>query len=131
MALRMIDGKIKVLLADDDELFLESLRTLIEGQPELIVVAAAQNGLEAIELADRLNPDAAVIDLHMPLVDGITAVSRLRHDHPSLCLIVVTGDADRALHLAAVSAGADGVLRKDELARGLVARLAGARSLDH
>jgi DNA-binding NarL/FixJ family response regulator len=131
MALRMIDGKIKVLLADDDELFLESLRTLIEGQPELIVVAAAQNGLEAIELADRLNPDAAVIDLHMPLVDGITAVSRLRHDHPSLCLIVVTGDADRALHLAAVSAGADGVLRKDELARGLVARLAGARSSDH
>jgi DNA-binding NarL/FixJ family response regulator len=127
MALRMLDGKIKVLLADDDEGFLESLRALIEGQPELSVVAAAQNGLEAIELADRLNPDAVVIDLHMPLLDGVTAVSRLRHDHPSLCLIVVTGDSDRALHLAAVSAGADGVLQKDELARGLVERLADAR----
>jgi DNA-binding NarL/FixJ family response regulator len=127
MGLRMMGGKIKVLLADDDEGFLESLRALIEGQPELSVVAAAQNGLEAIELADRLNPDAVVIDLHMPLLDGVTAVSRLRHDHPSLCLIVVTGDSDRALHLAAVSAGADGVLRKDALARGLVERLAGAR----
>jgi DNA-binding NarL/FixJ family response regulator len=127
MALRMLDGTIKVLLADDDEGFLESLCALIESQPELSVVAAAHNGLEAIELADRLNPDAVVIDLHMPLLDGVSAVSRLRHDHPSLCLIVVTGDSDEALHLAAVSAGADGVLRKDELARGLVERLADAR----
>jgi len=119
MALPMI----KVLLADDDKLFLESVRALIEGQPELSVVAAAQNGLEAIELADRLSPDAVVIDLHMPLVDGVSAVSRLRHDHPSVCLIVVTGDADRSLHLAAVAAGADGVLEKHELARGLLERL--------
>jgi DNA-binding NarL/FixJ family response regulator len=124
----MLEGKIKVLLADDDELFLESLHTLIEGQPELSVVAAAHNGLEAIELADELSPDAVVIDLHMPLVDGITAVSRLRHDHPSLCLIVVTGDADRSLHQAAIAAGADGVLEKHELARALVERLAGVRS---
>ena len=124
MALPMI----KVLLADDDKLFLESVRALIEGQPELSVVAAAQNGLEAIELADRLSPDAVVIDLHMPLVDGVSAVSRLRHDHPSVCLIVVTGDADRSLHLAAVAAGADGVLEKHELARGLLERLTVAGS---
>jgi DNA-binding NarL/FixJ family response regulator len=124
----MADSKIKVLLADDDELFLESLRTLIEGQPELSVVAAAQNGLEAIELADLMSPDAVVIDLHMPLVDGVTAVSRLRRDHPSLCLIVVTGDADRSLHQAAVAAGADGVLEKHELARALIDRLAEIRN---
>ena len=73
-----MDGPIKVLLADDDELFLESLRALIDRQPELAVVAAACNGLEAIELADELAPDAAVIDLHMPLLDGISAVTRLR-----------------------------------------------------
>jgi DNA-binding NarL/FixJ family response regulator len=128
MQLRMMDGKIKVLLADDDPLFLESLRALIEGQPELTVVGAAQNGLEAIELAGRLSPDAVVVDLHMPLVDGVTAVARLRRDHPHLCLIVVTGDSDRALHLAAVAAGADGVLEKHELARGLIDRLAAARA---
>jgi DNA-binding NarL/FixJ family response regulator len=123
----MMDGKIKVLLADDDALFLESLRGLIDGQPDLSVVAAASNGLEAIELADELAPDAVVVDLHMPLVDGVTAVARLRRDHPSLCLIVVTGDADRSLHQAAVAAGADGVLEKHELARGLIKRLASAR----
>jgi DNA-binding NarL/FixJ family response regulator len=127
MQLRMTDGTIKVLVADDDELFLESLRALIDGQRELSVVGAARNGLEAIELADELGPDAVVVDLHMPLVDGVTAVARLRHDHPHLCLIVVTGDSDRALHQAAVAAGADGVLQKDELARGLVERLAAAR----
>lgn len=124
----MQDSNIKVLLVDDDALFVEAMRTLIEGQPELSVVGAAENGLEAIELADELSPDAVVIDLHMPLLDGVTAVSRLRHDHPSLCLIVVTGDADQALHRAAVAAGADGVLEKHELARGLVERLAAARS---
>jgi DNA-binding NarL/FixJ family response regulator len=128
MALGMTDSNIKVLLADDDQLFLESLRTLIEGQPELSVVAAAHNGLEAIELADRMSPDAVVIDLHMPVVDGVTAVARLRRDHPSLCLIVVTGDADRSLHQAAVTAGADGVLEKHDLERRLVERLAEIRS---
>ena len=69
---------VRVLLADDDAGFLESLEPLIEHQPELTVVATAANGLVAIELADSLDPDAVVIDLHMPLVDGVTAVARLR-----------------------------------------------------
>jgi DNA-binding NarL/FixJ family response regulator len=114
---------IRVLLADDDEGFLESLRELIGKQPELAVVGEARNGLEAIELADALDPDAAVIDLHMPLVDGVTAVARLRRDHPNLCLIVLTGDTDAKLHQAATEAGADAVLEKSELAQGLIARL--------
>jgi len=123
----MTDGPITVLLADDDELFLESLRALIDRQPELAVVAAAQNGVEAIDLAEQLDPDAVVVDLHMPLLDGVTAVSRLRRDHPHLCLIVLTGDSDTELHRAAVEAGADGVLQKHEMARALVDRLAGIR----
>jgi DNA-binding NarL/FixJ family response regulator len=123
----MTGGPITVLLADDDELFLQSLRALIDRQPELSVVATAQNGLEAIELADALDPDAAVVDLHMPLLDGVSALTRLRRDHPSICLIVLTGDSDAALHRAATDAGADAVLEKHELARGLVDRLARAR----
>ena len=118
---------INVLLADDDAGFLTSLRELIDRQPELRVVAAASNGLEAIELADRLMPDAAVLDLHMPLVDGVTAVARLRRDHPSLCLIALTGDSDRALHQAAAEAGADAVLEKSEMVDALIERLSGVR----
>src|SRR5438270_5841036 len=61
---------IRVLLADDDRAFLEALRELIDRQPELGVVGIAENGLEAIEQADDLDPDAVVIDLHMPLEIG-------------------------------------------------------------
>src|SRR5207247_1720451 len=62
--------RIRVLLADDDVLFLESLRPLVDGQDELTVVGSAGNGLAAIELVEELRPDALVIDLHMPLIDG-------------------------------------------------------------
>jgi DNA-binding NarL/FixJ family response regulator len=114
---------VRVLLADDDAGFLESLEPLIEHQPELTVVATAANGLVAIELADSLDPDAIVIDLHMPLVDGVTAVARLRKDHPSLCLIALTGDPAPELHRAVSEAGADAVLLKGDLVDTLVDRL--------
>jgi CheY-like chemotaxis protein len=118
---------VRVLLADDDCSFLDSLRPLIEHQPELTVVGAAANGLDAIELADELGPDAVVIDLHMPLVDGVTAVARLRKDHPNICLIALTGDPDRELHEAVAEAGADAVLQKADLVDTLVDRLAALR----
>ena len=119
---------IRVLLADDDRIFLESLSELIDRQPELGVVGLAENGLEAIEQADELFPDAVVIDLHMPLVDGVTAVAHLRHHHPALCLIALTGDDAPKLHEAVKEAGADGVLLKSELVDNLVERLADVRS---
>jgi DNA-binding NarL/FixJ family response regulator len=122
-----VAAPVRVLLADDDSSFLESLRPLIEHQPELTVVGTAENGLHAIELADELAPDAVVIDLHMPLVDGVAAVARLRKDHPSLCLIALTGDPDRQLHLAVAEAGADAVLQKADLVDTLVERLAALR----
>src|SRR5437588_2316052 len=121
------DAQIRVLIADDDRSFLDSLRDLIDRQPELAVVAAASNGLEAIELAENLSPDAVVIDLHMPLLDGVTAAARLRHDHPSVCLIALTGDDAPALHRAARDAGADDVLLKGELLEVLLERLTSAR----
>jgi DNA-binding NarL/FixJ family response regulator len=122
------EGAIRVLLADDDEAFLEHLQALIEGQRELSVVGTATNGLAAIELVDELGPDAAVLDLHMPLLDGVSACARLRKDHPSLCLIALTGDEAPALHRAARESGADDVLLKSELVDGLLERLSAARA---
>lgn len=119
---------VRVLLADDDPSFVESLRPLIEQQPTLTVAGVAANGLDAIELADRLDPDAVVIDLHMPIVDGVTAVARLRKDHPSLCLIALTGDTDSVLHAAVAEAGADAVLLKGDLVDSLVDRLHAVRA---
>jgi DNA-binding NarL/FixJ family response regulator len=121
------ESSIRVLIADDDAGFLDSLQQLIDQQPELHVIGAAANGLEAIELAERLEPDAVVLDLHMPLLDGVTAAARLRRDHPSICLIALTGDDAPALHRAVREAGADEVLLKAELVGGLLDRLGAAR----
>src|SRR6476619_1030608 len=120
-------GTIRVLLADDDAPFLEALSPLIERQPALAVVGTALDGLAAIDLAYELSPDAVVIDLHMPRLDGVTAVARLRRDHPSMCVIALTGDDEPALHTAVTEAGADAVLMKGEFVDVLVARLAAAR----
>ena len=119
---------VRVLLVDDDADFLDSLRPLIEHQPALTVAGTAANGLDAIELADELDPDAVVIDLHMPLVDGVTAVARLRKDHPNLCLIALTGDPAIELHEAVTEAGADAVLMKGDLVDSLVQRLRSVRA---
>jgi DNA-binding NarL/FixJ family response regulator len=119
---------IRVLLADDDRTFLDALRELIDRQPELGVVGVAENGLEAIEQADDLDPDAVVIDLHMPIVDGVTAVARLRKDHPSLCLIALTGDEAPRVHDAVREAGADAVLMKEDFVETLMDRLRAIRS---
>jgi DNA-binding NarL/FixJ family response regulator len=121
-------GPIRVLLADDDGMFVESLRPLIEEQPELAVVGAAADGLAAIELCEELRPDAIVIDLHMPLVDGVTAVARLRRDFPSMCVIALTGDASPKLHEAVTEAGADAVLLKEEFVDTLFERLSSAKT---
>jgi len=123
----MENGAINVLLADDDVGFVTSLRELVDRQPELHVVGAAANGLEAIDLVERLGPDAAVIDLHMPLLDGTAAITRLRLDHPNLCLIALTGDPDPALHETVRRAGADAVLEKGEMVGLLIDRLAKVR----
>jgi len=121
------DSRIRVLIADDDQPFLESLQKLIDQQPELTVIGAAADGLEAIELADQLDPDAVVLDLHMPLLDGVSAAARLRRDHPSVCLIALTGDEEPALHRAVRDAGADEVLLKTQLVEGLIERLSTLR----
>src|SRR4051794_41873472 len=99
------ESSIRVLIADDDVGFLRSLHELIDQQPELNVIGAAANGLEAIELAERLGPDAVGLDLHMPLLDGVTAAARRRRDHPSACPIGRTGDEGAAVHPPGAEAG--------------------------
>src|SRR5207244_11399823 len=121
-------GTIRVLLPDDAAPFLAALSPLIDRQPELAVVGTAVDGMAAIELADELSPDAVVIDLHMPRLDGVSAVARLRHDHPSMCVIALTADKHTALHRAVTEAGADAGLMKDEFVDVLLERIGEART---
>ena len=117
---------VRVVIADDDLTFLESLHALVDAQRELEVVGVARDGLEAIELTESLEPDAVVLDPHMPHLDGVTAIARLRRDHPSLCLIALTGDPGVELRDAVLEAGADAVFLKGQLVETLFARLGAA-----
>jgi DNA-binding NarL/FixJ family response regulator len=121
------ERRITVVLADDDRGFVESLRGMVD-EPRLTVVGVAGDGLEALELVDELAPEAVVIDLHMPRLDGVSALARMRQDHPRLCLIAITADAAPELHRAAEEAGADAVLMKDELPDELSDRIVAARA---
>jgi two-component system, NarL family, response regulator DesR len=121
-------GTIRVLLADDDRRYAAALRLLIEEQPELTVVALAYDGHETLDLAEQLDPDAIVVDLHMPNMDGVTAIRRLREDHPHICLIALTGDESTEMHDRATDAGADDVLVKGQMLEALVERLRAART---
>ena len=122
-----VERRINVVLVDDDRGFVESLRTLVDEQPQLSVVGIASDGLEAIELVEELGPEAVVIDLHMPRLDGVSAVARIRQDHPGVCLIAITGDDAQELHEAVAEAGADAVLLKDDLIDGLADQIVTAR----
>jgi DNA-binding NarL/FixJ family response regulator len=122
------ERRITVVLADDDRGFVESLRGMVDERPRLSVVGVAGDGLEAIELVDELAPEAVVIDLHMPRLDGVSALARMRQDHPRLCLIAITADTAPELHRAAEEAGANAVLMKDELSDELPDRIVAARA---
>ena len=124
-------GVIRVVLADDDEGFLESLRALVEEHPSLSVEATATDGLRATELVRELEPDALVIDLHMPRLDGVAAIGQLRANHPTLCLIALTGDESHEIHQAVAEAGGDAVLLKSQLVENLAERLVATIPLLH
>ncbi len=124
-------GVIRVVLADDDERFLASLRELIQQHPSLLVEATATDGVRATELVSELEPDALVIDLHMPRLDGVGAIAQLRADHPSLCLIALTGDESREIHEAVAEAGGDAVMLKSQIVENLAERLVATIPLLH
>jgi len=122
-----VERRIDVVVAEDDGAFAECVRAMVDEQPRLTVVGVAADGLEAIELVDKLGPHAVVIDLHMPRLDGVSAVARMRQDHPRLSLIAITGDGRPELHRAVAEAGADAVILKDDLVDTLAAEIVAAR----
>jgi DNA-binding NarL/FixJ family response regulator len=100
---------IRVLIVDDQELMRAGFRMILEGEPDIEVVAEAADGLEAIERAASSAPDVIVMDIRMPRLDGVEATGRLR-DHR--VLILTTFDLDEYV-IEALRAGASGFLLKD------------------
>ncbi len=104
---------IRILLADDQALFREGLRTLLALQPDLEVVGEAGDGEEAVRLAARLHPDVVLMDLQMPVLDGVEATRRLHASQPACRVIALTTFDDDESVFEALRAGATGYLLKD------------------
>jgi DNA-binding NarL/FixJ family response regulator len=105
---------IRVLVADDQSMVRAGFRMLLSGQEDIDVVAEASNGLEAIEKADRFNPDVVLMDIRMPELDGLEATRRiLATDSGARILVLTTFDLDEYVY-EALRAGASGFVLKDE-----------------
>lgn len=105
--------KIRVLIADDHITVLEGLAAIISRQPDMVVVAEASDGRQAVELWQKYKPDVALMDLRMPALDGVAAIEEIRrHDASARVIVLTTFDTDNDL-LNAVKAGVKGYLLKD------------------
>ncbi len=104
---------IRILLVDDQALFREGLRTLLSVQNEFEVVGEAANGEEALRLAAGNRPDVVLMDLRMPVLDGVTATRRLHENFPDCRVIVLTTFDDDEYVFEGLRAGAMGYLLKD------------------
>jgi DNA-binding NarL/FixJ family response regulator len=117
-----------VLLADDQALFREALATLLGARPEVQVVGEAGDGFQALQRSADLRPDVVLMDLHMPVLDGIAATRRLRAEQPEVRVLALTTFDDDEDVFEALRAGALGYLLKDVSSDRLVeAVLAAAR----
>lgn len=107
-----MEAAIRLLVVDDSEPFRIGLRALIKTTPDMQLAGEAMNGREAITLAERLQPDVALMDLHMPDVNGIEATRQIVHTSPHIAILVLTMLDDDESLFAAMQAGARGYLLK-------------------
>lgn len=106
-------NQIKILIVDDQALFREGLNTLLSVQDDFSVVGEAANGEEAIRMAKRHQPDVILMDLRMPILDGVSAVQQLRNAEVSSKVIILTTFDDDEYVFEGLQAGAVGYLLKD------------------
>ena len=107
------DQPLRVVIADDQASVREGLVLLLGGLPGIDVAGAAADGEQALELVAEHQPDAILLDLHMPVLDGIGATHRLAADHPGVAIVVLTTYVDDTSVLEALRAGARSYLTKD------------------
>jgi DNA-binding NarL/FixJ family response regulator len=114
---------IRVIVADDQSMVRAGFRMLLSGEPDIEVVAEASNGLEAAEMAERFHPSVVLMDVRMPLLDGLEATRRiLAADNAARVLVLTTFDLDEYVY-EALRAGASGFVLKDDPPEQLLAAI--------
>jgi CheY-like chemotaxis protein len=126
------DSPYRILVAEDDETFLDVLEAVLELNDGVVVVGRARNGAEALELAARLDPDLVIMDIEMPVLDGVEATRILRARMPAIPVVAISGHDYEERVLEIRHAGASDYVRKarvEEELHGVVAGLlSGQRS---
>lgn len=104
---------IHVLIADDHHIVRRGLIFFLQTQKDIEIVGEAKNGLEAVELASKLKPDVVLMDLVMPVMDGIEATAKIKNLNPNIEIMILTSFADQDHVIPAIEAGASGYQLKD------------------
>jgi DNA-binding NarL/FixJ family response regulator len=108
-----VTAPVRLLIADDHPIVRAGFEGMLAEMSDLEVVGEAENGEEAVRLAERLRPDVVLMDLRMPVVDGVEATNRIKEEDPSANILVLTTYDSDADILRAIEAGATGYLLKD------------------
>ncbi len=114
-----------IVLADDHALFREGLRSIMEKWEDFQVVGEASNGQEALELARELLPDIVLMDIHMPVLNGLEATEKIAREMPAVKVVILTVSEEEGDLFAAIKAGANGYVLKDMPSRRLHSMLQG------
>lgn len=111
---------IKVLIADDQTILADGIRSVLASCDELSVVGIAANGEEAVRLTEELSPDVVLMDIRMPVMNGVIATREIKARHPDVKVLVLTTFDDSDYILDAINNGASGYLLKDTSSASLV-----------
>jgi two-component system nitrate/nitrite response regulator NarL len=114
---------IRVLIVDDEPLFTEMIETLLDVEDGVEVIGKAKHGKQGVMLAQELGPDVIVMDVSMPVMDGLEATREIREQDPGALVLILTGGTNVTDVDKARTAGAAGYLTKDRIAAELVAEI--------
>jgi DNA-binding NarL/FixJ family response regulator len=116
-------NKIRVLLADDHTILRDGIRALIEDEPDMVVVGEAEDGRSAVRMAAQLKPDVVLMDIAMPLLNGLEATLKIHRDYPEVKVLILTMHENEEYIRRVLATGAMGYILKDAAARDLLSAI--------